>query len=134
MLGSVLETVMNAWPADAAARIMKPDMFTSINPEKLPPDDGWPVTSRNPFWGRGKPTNNEEDETMNTYRIAEINGRRYIMNLSERDRCGKRDCLWFAGYDFMGSVNWEEKFSFDYGMDQDEDVDQIVEDLKSADD
>ena len=67
------------------------------------------------------------------YRIAEISGRRYITMLSDRDRYGKRNCSWFAGYDFMGSVNWSEKFSFDYALSADEDAEQIVKDLESAD-
>ena len=69
---------------------------------------------------------------MASYRIAEISGQRYIVKLSDRDRFGKRNWSWFAGYDFMGGVNWEDKFSFDYGMNQEEDVEQIVTDLIAA--
>ena len=55
------------------------------------------------------------------------------MKLSGRDPYRKRKCFWFAGYDFMGGACWDERFSFDYGMADDEDVEQIVKDLQAAD-
>ena len=39
---------------------------------------------------------------------------------------------YFAGYDFMGSVDWVDDFSFDKAMDLAE-ARQIVKDLESAD-
>ena len=40
---------------------------------------------------------------------------------------------YFAGYDFMGSVNWQDNFSFDKAMDLDE-ARSIIKDLEAADD
>ena len=40
---------------------------------------------------------------------------------------------YFAGYDFMGSVNWEDCIVNASWMDEDEDAEQIVRDLESAD-
>ena len=38
---------------------------------------------------------------------------------------------YFAGYDFMGGANWENKFSFDYAMDKESAIATLA-DLKSS--
>ena len=66
---------------------------------------------------------------MSKFEIAQ-RGTDYFVR---RETTGNKNSLYdyFAGYDFMGSVNWADRFSMDYRMDLDEAL-SVLEDLKAA--
>lgn len=67
---------------------------------------------------------------MSKYHIAEAVGRWFVLKDSDTNPHAKHE--YFAGYDFMGSVNWEKVFSFDYALTSREEAEQIVSDLRAA--
>ena len=67
---------------------------------------------------------------MSKYQIATLgNGKGFIRRKTKTNPYSNYE--YFAGYDFMGSVNWENKFNFDYEMPIDE-AKQIIKDLMAA--
>ena len=67
---------------------------------------------------------------MSKYHIAEAVGRWFVVMDSDNNCYAKHE--YFAGYDFMGSVNWEKQFSFDYALANRDEAEQIVKDLEAA--
>lgn len=67
---------------------------------------------------------------MSKYSIAYC-GNRFFVRMEVTDN-PKSNYRYFAGYDFMGSAEWADLFSFDYALEKEE-AKQIVKDLESAD-
>ena len=82
-----------------------------------------------PIWVAPTDSQKVRNQVMSKYEISQIRSmdnevRFVIYNKEER--------AFFAGYDFMGSVIWQDNFSFDKAMDLDE-AREIVKNLEAAD-
>ena len=68
---------------------------------------------------------------MSKYHVAEAVGRFFVIMDTDDNKYANH--VYFNGYDFMGSVNWENQFSFDFALETREEAEQIVKDLEAAD-
>lgn len=68
---------------------------------------------------------------MSKYHVAEAVGQYFVLMDTNENKYAPH--VYFNGYDFMGSVNWENHFSFDYALSSKEEAEQIKADLESAD-
>ena len=68
---------------------------------------------------------------MANYKITEAAGSYFVIMDSTDNQYDTK--VYFAGYDAMGSVIWEKRFSFDYALSGREEAEQIIKDLKAAD-
>lgn len=67
---------------------------------------------------------------MSKYHVAEVAGSWFVVKDSSSNPHAKHK--YFAGYDFMGSVNWAMIFSFSFALADRAEAEQIVSDLRAA--